>query len=132
MLNHLRMNAIEMKMCIFSDKHGYLIAQFLSTFINKRTDEYGGCFDNRVRFFDEIYQSVRSHTSAGFPVIVRFSVNEYVTGGRTEAESYQLARHFDELGVDAINVSSGLYAAEFEHTTISNMFAKHGSGAGTD
>ena len=109
--------------------HGYLIAQFLSTFINKRTDEYGGCFDNRVRFFDEIYQSVRSHTSAGFPVIVRFSVNEYVTGGRTEAESYQLARHFDELGVDAINVSSGLYAAEFEHTTISNMFAKHAFNA---
>ncbi len=51
------------------------------------------------------------------------SVNEYVTGGRTEAESYTLARHFDELGLDAIHVSNGAYASDGEHHVISNMFA---------
>lgn len=104
--------------------HGYLIAQFLSYFINKRTDEYGGCFENRVRFFDEIYAEVRKNVGEDYPVIVRMSINEYVTGGRTEAESYLLARHFDELGVDAIHVSNGVYASDPEHHTISNMFAE--------
>lgn len=103
--------------------HGYLIAQFLSYFINKRTDEYGGCFDNRCRFFDEIYAEIRKNVGDDFPVTVRMSVNEYVTGGRTEAESYALARHFDELGVDAIHVSNGVYASDPEHHVISNMFA---------
>ncbi|MDD8048005.1 MAG: FAD-dependent oxidoreductase [Thomasclavelia sp.] len=105
--------------------HGYLIAEFLSTFINKRTDEYGGCFDNRVRILDEIYASVRKNVGDDFPVICRISVNEYVTGGRTEAESYELARHLDDLGVDAINVSNGAYASDPNHHVISSMFADH-------
>ncbi len=106
--------------------HGYLIAEFLSAFINKRTDEYGGSFYNRLRFFDEIYTEVRKNVGSDYPVTVRFSVNEYVTGGRTECESYALARHFDELGVDAIHVSNGCYAAEPTHHVISSMFADHG------
>lgn len=106
--------------------HGYLIAEFLSTFINKRTDKYGGSFSNRLRFFDEIYAEVRKAVGYDYPVTVRFSVNEYVEGGRTECESYTLARHFDELGVDAIHVSNGCYAADPKHHTISSMFAEHG------
>lgn len=103
--------------------HGYLIAQFLSYFINKRTDEYGGCFDNRCRFFDELYAEIRRNVGPDFPVTVRMSVNEYAPGGRKEAESYALARHFDELGVDAIHVSNGTYASDMEHSIITNMFA---------
>lgn len=109
--------------------HGYLIAQFLSGFINKRTDEYGGCFANRIRFFDEVYAEVRKKVGADYPVIVRFSVNEYITGGRTECESYALARHFDELGVDAIHVTNGCYASEPNHQVISSMFAVNGMNA---
>lgn len=109
--------------------HGYLIAEFLSAFINKRTDEYGGSLSNRLRFFDEIYAEVRKKVGEDYPVIVRFSVNEYVVGGRTECESYAIARHFDELGVDAIHVSNGCYAAEPTHHVISSMFADHGFNA---
>lgn len=105
--------------------HGYLLAEFLSFFINKRTDEYGGCFENRVRIIDEIYDNIRSKVGKDFPVIIRISVNEYVTGGRTEAESLQLARHLDELGFDAINVSNGAYASDPEHHVISSMFADY-------
>ncbi len=103
--------------------HGYMIAQFLSSYVNKRNDEYGGCFDNRVRFLDEIYHSIRKNVGEDFPVIVRISVREYVTGGRTEAESYVLARHLDELGVDAINVSNGVYQSDPNHHIISSMYA---------
>lgn len=109
--------------------HGYLLAEFLSPFINKRTDEYGGCFANRVRIFDEVYADVREKVGKDYPVIVRMSVNEYVIGGRTEIESYALARHFDELGVDAIHVSNGCYASDPNHHTISSMFAEHGFNA---
>ncbi len=109
--------------------HGYLLAEFLSFFINKRTDEYGGCFTNRVRIVDEIYRDIRSKVGNDYPVIVRMSVNEYVTGGRTEVESYQLARHFDNLGFDAIHVSNGCYAADPNHHVISSMFAEHGFNA---
>lgn len=111
--------------------HGYLIAEFLSGFVNKRTDEYGGCFENRVRILDEIYASIRENVGEDFPVIVRISVNEYVTGGRTEAESFELARHLDELGVDAINVSNGAYASDPNHHVIASMFAKHALNADT-
>ncbi len=105
--------------------HGYLIAEFISAFINKRTDEYGGCFENRVRFLDEIYAAVRANVGDDYPVQVRFSANEFIPGGRTEAESYQLARHMDELGIDAINVSNGVYASDMKHQVIAPMFSDH-------
>ena len=103
--------------------HGYLISEFLSFFINKRTDEYGGCFENRCRFFDEIYAEIRKNVGPDFPIQVRFSIDEYVVGGRHDKESYALARHFEELGVDSIHVSNGVYASDYEHHVISNMFA---------
>lgn len=106
--------------------HGYLLAEFLSPYINKRNDEYGGCFENRVRILDEIYAEMRKNTTKDFVIMVRFSANEYLTGGRTEVESYQLAIHLDELGVDAINVSNGAYAADATHQIIAPMFTDHG------
>lgn len=105
--------------------HGYLVAQFMSSFINKRTDEYGGCFENRVRFLDEIYASIREKAGEDFPICVRISGNEYVVGGRTEAETYELARHMDEMGVDAISISNGAYAADYMHKMIGSMFTEH-------
>jgi 2,4-dienoyl-CoA reductase-like NADH-dependent reductase (Old Yellow Enzyme family)/thioredoxin reductase len=105
--------------------HGYLIAEFLSTYTNKRVDEYGGCFDNRVRFLDEIYAVVRQAVGTDFPVIVRISVNEYLLGGRTEAESFVLARHCEELGFDAVHISNGMYASPVLKQIIAPMFTEH-------
>ena len=76
--------------------HGYLISEFLSPYTNKRVDQYGGCFENRARFLDEVYAAVRKEVGADFPVTVRISVNEYLLGGRTEAESFVLARHCED------------------------------------
>ena len=105
--------------------HGYLIVEFLSTYTNRRVDEYGGCFDNRVRFLDEIYAAVRAAVGNDFPVIVRISVNEYLLGGRTEAESFVLARHCEELGFDGVHISNGMYATHPIRQIIGPMYTEH-------
>ena len=105
--------------------HGYLISEFLSPYTNKRVDEYGGCFDNRARFLDEVYTAVREAVGGDFPVIVRISVNEYLLGGRTEAESFVLARHCEELGFDGVHISNGMYASPALRQIIAPMFTEH-------
>ena len=105
--------------------HGYLISSFLSPFTNKRVDEYGGCFENRTRILDEIYACIRENVGDDFPVQVRISANEYLLGGRTEADTYELVRHLDELGVDAIHVSNGMYAAPVIRQILAPMYTEH-------
>jgi len=91
--------------------NGYLIAAFMSYYQNKRTDEYGGCFNNRMRFMREIYESVRSAVGEDFPIMVRFSAEEHVPSGRMLMESRMVARELESWGVDAINCSNGVYSA---------------------
>ena len=105
--------------------HGYLLSSFLSPFTNKRTDEYGGCFENRTRILKEIIEAVRENVGRDFPVIVRISSNEFLLGGRTEADSYELVSYLEELGVDAIHVSNGMYASPVEKQIIAPMYTKH-------
>ena len=89
--------------------NGYLIAGFMSPYQNHRTDEYGGCFMNRMRLVTEIYKEVRAQVGDEFPITIRFSADEGVTGGRTLAESRVMARYFEGLGFDGINCSNGTY-----------------------
>ena len=89
--------------------NGYLIAGFMSFFENKRTDEYGGCFKNRVRILGEIYDACRAAVGPDFPMMIRYSADEHVLSGRTIAESRMLAKYIEELGFDAINCSNGVY-----------------------
>lgn len=105
--------------------HGYLLAEFLSPAVNRRVDEYGGCFDNRTRIVAEIIAAMREQVGADFPIQVRFSSMDYVPGGRTEAESYELCRFFEEVGFDAINVSNGMYASHPTRQIIAPMFTDH-------
>ena len=105
--------------------HGYLISEFLSPFTNKRVDEYGGCFENRTRILDEIYAAIRENVGPDYPVQVRISGNEYLLGGRTAADTYELVRHLDELGVDAIHVSNGMYASPIVRQIIAPMYTEH-------
>lgn len=105
--------------------HGYLIAEFLSPYYNKRTDEYGGCFQNRVRLLDEIYQAVRKETGSEFPITIRYSGIEYLPGGRTKADSLQLAVHAEKLGFDAQHISNGSYSSDPRHAIIATMHTEH-------
>lgn len=101
--------------------HGYLIAEFLSSYINKRTDKYGGSLYNRVRFLKEIYEEVRKNVGDDMPVTVRFSAIEEVAGGRTMEETRPLAMMLEEWGVDAINLSASVYGNHI-NGIISSMY----------
>ncbi len=89
--------------------HGYLINQFLSPNTNLRTDEYGGSFENRIRFVKEIIVGIKQTCGADFPVSIRLSVDEFEDGGMTIALSREVARHLEKVGVDAIHASCGNY-----------------------
>ena len=87
--------------------HGYLIHQFLSPLSNKRTDDYGGSFENRTRMLREVVQAVRTSWPKGAPLFVRISATDWIDGGWDLQESIALARELKKLGVDLIDCSSG-------------------------
>lgn len=87
--------------------HGYLIHQFLSPLSNDRTDEYGGSFENRIRFMLEILEAVQTEWPKEFPLFVRISATDWAEGGWNIDESVQLSKIVKAKGVDLIDVSSG-------------------------
>ena len=87
--------------------HGYLLHQFLSPLTNVRTDEYGGSFENRIRFTLEILEAVQSEWPADLPLFVRISATDWAEGGWNPEESVKLSAILKEKGVDLIDVSSG-------------------------
>ncbi len=88
---------------------GYLIAQFLSPFFNKRTDEYGGSLDNRCRFLMEIVAAMRQAVGADFPLTAKFSIDDALPGGWDVMQSQALARKLEAAGLDGIVISSGAH-----------------------
>jgi len=87
--------------------HGYLLHEFLSPLSNKRTDAYGGSFDNRIRLLVETVDAVRLVLPAEMPLFVRISATEWTEGGWDVDDSVALARVLKEHGVDLIDTSSG-------------------------
>ena len=87
--------------------HGYLLHSFASPLSNKRTDEYGGSFDNRTRLVCEVTQEVRSVWPEKYPLFVRISATDWMDGGWTANDSVALASKLKPLGVDLIDCSSG-------------------------
>jgi 2,4-dienoyl-CoA reductase-like NADH-dependent reductase (Old Yellow Enzyme family) len=87
--------------------HGYLLHQFLSPLSNRRTDEYGGSFANRVRLTLEVVDAVRAEWPEDLPLFVRISATDWVDGGWDLDQSVELARLLRERNVDLIDCSSG-------------------------
>jgi 2,4-dienoyl-CoA reductase-like NADH-dependent reductase (Old Yellow Enzyme family) len=87
--------------------HGYLVHQFLSPLSNRRTDQYGGTFGNRIRFVLEITEAVRAVWPEDLPLFLRISATDWVEGGWDIADSVELSRLVRPLGVDLIDCSSG-------------------------
>ena len=105
--------------------HGWLINQFLSPYFNKRTDQYGGSLENRVRFAQEVLDSVRKAVGPGFPIEFRMSGSELFDGGYDLEEGIKIAQLI-ESRVDLIHVSAGTYQRGFG-VTHPSMFLPHGS-----
>jgi 2,4-dienoyl-CoA reductase-like NADH-dependent reductase (Old Yellow Enzyme family) len=87
--------------------HGYLIHEFLSPLSNRRTDEYGGTLDNRLRFALEVTEAVRAVWPARLPLFFRISATDWVPGGWTADDSVALVHGLQALGVDLVDCSSG-------------------------
>jgi 2,4-dienoyl-CoA reductase-like NADH-dependent reductase (Old Yellow Enzyme family) len=87
--------------------HGYLLHQFLSPLSNRRRDEYGGPFANRVRLLLEVVHAVRSVVPPETPLVVRISATDWADGGWDVDDSVRLAGLLAEAGVDLLDVSSG-------------------------
>lgn len=89
--------------------HGYLIAQFMSASSNLRKDSYGGNLIKRMSFPLEIIQGIRKELGPDFPLLFRFSAEEFIEGGRNLEESKRVAKMLEDAGVDALHVSAGTY-----------------------
>lgn len=90
--------------------HGYFLNQWLSPFSNRRNDQYGGSFENRMRYVDEIILGIRKYCGKKFPIGIRLSIDEFMGDkGITKQEGAKIAKHMEEIGVDYIHVSCGIY-----------------------
>ncbi len=104
---------------------GYLLDQFTLKYVNKRTDEYGGSFENRYRFPVEVVQAIKKACGDDFPVSLRYSVisktkgfrqgaipgEDYVEVGRDMEESEKAAKYLQDAGYDCLNCDNGTYDA---------------------
>lgn len=89
--------------------HGYLLAQFLSPYVNRRTDRWGGDLAGRSRALVESVRAVRAATGDGFTVSVKLNSSDFRHGGFTEDDAEQVVRLLVEEGVDLIEISGGTY-----------------------
>lgn len=87
--------------------HGYLLHEFLSPLTNRRTDRYGGSYDNRVRIVKEVCRAVRQEWPGDLPLFLRISASDWHDDGWTSDNSVALAHHISSCGVDLIDCSSG-------------------------
>ncbi len=87
--------------------HGYLLHQFLSPLVNRRTDAYGGNFENRIRLPLRVVEAVREAWPEQLPLFLRISATDWVEGGWDLPQSVLLARAVKERGVDLVDCSSG-------------------------
>ncbi len=87
--------------------HGYLLHEFLSPLTNRRDDEYGGSLENRLRLPLAVATAVRELWPTTLPVLVRISATDWVDGGWDLAQSVELSKRLQEIGVDLIDCSSG-------------------------
>ncbi len=92
--------------------HGYLINQFMSTFSNKRTDEYGGTLENRMRFALEVVDAVRAAVGRTTRSCSAFNTCDYVEGGIELPEAIVMAKMLEEAGVDALHCTQGMFASK--------------------
>jgi 2,4-dienoyl-CoA reductase-like NADH-dependent reductase (Old Yellow Enzyme family) len=99
--------------------HGYLLSEFLSPYTNRRTDAYGGSTENRVRIILEILDGIRERCGKGWPVLIKLQVDDFlnVEPSLKMPESVEIARTVAEAGIDAIEISGGIYESQIQITS---------------
>ena len=116
--------------------HGYLISGFLTPHTNRRTDKYGGSWENRMRFLIEVYRAVREKVGSHFPVILKLNGHDDLKfrNGLNTQELVEIAKRMEQEGVDAIEISAGHYESGNTFSRgrwqgYTKAAVKHGAGA---
>lgn len=96
--------------------HGYLLSEFLSPYMNKRTDDYGGNSENRVRIIVEIFEGIKEVCGKDWPVLIKLQIDDFVKeeSSLKPPESVEIARRIAEAGFNAIEISGGIYESDEE------------------
>lgn len=102
---------------------GFLVSSFLSRLMNRRRDEWGGDFEHRFRFLAEVYHAARRAVGPDFPVLYKVNIKDYVPFGISQRDSFPAIRRLAELGVDAIQISAGIFET-YIGTIRGDSFAK--------
>jgi len=88
--------------------HGYLLSEFMSPFLNQRNDRFGGSLENRMRFPLAVVDSIQKKCGKGFPVLLRYSFDEWCEGGRGLEEGIEIAKMLERAGCAAVDLSMGI------------------------
>lgn len=95
----------------FHAAHGYLVSQFISPYVNKRTDEWGGDLQGRTRFLREVARAVREQVGENYPLFIKFGMEDGKEGGLTATEGAEVVAMMEEMGLDGIEISGGVGAS---------------------
>lgn len=90
----------------FHGGYSYLVGEFYSPHFNKRSDEYGGSFENRMRFLDEVVEGIQRELGEDFPIGFKLNAHEHIQGGIDTQEAIRIAKHLAESGIAYIHVVS--------------------------
>jgi 2,4-dienoyl-CoA reductase-like NADH-dependent reductase (Old Yellow Enzyme family) len=96
--------------------HGYLVSQFLSPFTNRRTDDWGGDLEGRMRFLAAVCEAVRGRVGPDYPVFIKLGMVDAVEGGLTREEGTEVAAALAGMGLDGIEISGGIGGGESLNT----------------
>lgn len=91
--------------------HGYLISEFLSPHTNRRDDYWGGDEERRFHFLEEVYKTIRKEVGESYPILIKMNAGDMIEGGLNVEEAVRIAQRLEDLGIDAIEVSGGMYEA---------------------
>ncbi|MBF0591249.1 MAG: NADH:flavin oxidoreductase [Nitrospirae bacterium] len=93
--------------------HGYLVSEFLSSHTNRRDDYWGGDEERRFHFLQEVVKAIRGNVDVDYPVLIKMNSADFLeTGGLTPQESLSIAKKLQGLGVDAIEISGGMFESD--------------------
>lgn len=89
--------------------HGYLVSQFLSPRHNKRTDQWGGSRDNRLRFVMRLYEAIREAVGQQFPIGIKLNSTDFLKDGFSESDSMHVIQALSDAGINLVEISGGTY-----------------------
>jgi 2,4-dienoyl-CoA reductase-like NADH-dependent reductase (Old Yellow Enzyme family) len=89
--------------------HGYLVSEFLSPYTNRRDDYWGGDQERRFHFVEEVYKAIRKEVGDDYPLLIKMNADDLMEGGLKVDEAVRIAVRLEELGMDAVEVSGGMY-----------------------